>query len=403
MGGRSSFLRVALLTFSLGFYFVSCCVGFVEGGYSNATKRKRVPVRHQLSLDFYANTCPHVDQLVASVTARRFRDSPASGAATIRLFFHDCFVEGCDASILIAPTTGGKVVVERDVEDNKNLAPEAFETVELAKALVESKCPGMVTCADILAMAARDFVHLAGGPNYGVKKGRKDSRVSMAGKVRGNVPRANSTVDELIRLFAAKGLRTEDLVALSGAHTIGFSHCDQFVNRLYDFRGTGEPDPSIDLRLLKALRMSCPRSGGNNDVVAPFDVQTPFSFDHMYYGNLEAKMGLLATDQALFLDPRTRPLVQGLGRDKVGFFDAFAAGMEKMGSIRVKKGKTGEIRKHEWLNTFEEQDLWTPDISMAGFSSAPFLQYALDRALCAETYPLPLPSHKQLTFVAIII
>ncbi|XP_065044454.1 peroxidase 19-like [Musa acuminata AAA Group] len=345
MGGRSSFLRVALLTFSLGFYFVSCCVGFVEGGYSNATKRKRVPVRHQLSLDFYANTCPHVDQLVASVTARRFRDSPASGAATIRLFFHDCFVEGCDASILIAPTTGGQVVVERDVEDNKNLAPEAFETVEMAKALVESKCPGMVTCADILAMAARDFVRLAGGPNYGVKKGRKDSRVSMAGKVRGNLPRANSTVDELIRLFAAKGFRTEDLVALSGAHTIGFSHCDQFVSRLYDFRGTGEPDPSIDLRLLKALRMSCPRSGGNNDVVAPFDVQTPFSFDHMYYGNLEAKMGLLATDQALFLDPRTRPLVQGLGRDKVRFFDAFAAGMEKMGSIRVKKGKTGEIRK----------------------------------------------------------
>ncbi|RZS22709.1 hypothetical protein BHM03_00055517 [Ensete ventricosum] len=378
MGGRSSFLRVALVTLLLGFYFVSCCVGFVEAGYSNATKRKRkrVPVRHQLSLDFYADTCPHVDQLVATVTARRFRDSPASGAATIRLFFHDCFVEvkpknlsgvarptvagshpslakmsrvcrmqGCDASVLIAPTTGGKVVVERDVEDNKNLAPEAFETVEMAKALVESKCPGLVTCADILAMAARDFVHLAGGPNYGVKKGRKDSRVSMAGKVRGNLPRANSTVDELIRVFAAKGLRTEDLVVLSGAHTIGFSHCDQFVSRLYDFRGTGEADPSIDLRLLKALRMSCPRSGGNNDVVAPFDVQTPFSFDHMYYGNLEAKMGLLATDQALFLDPRTRPLVQGLGRDKVRFFDAFAAGMEKMGSIRVKKGKTGEIRK----------------------------------------------------------
>ncbi|WOK95668.1 peroxidase 19 [Canna indica] len=358
MGGHlcclSSFLRVSLLFFFFAFYFVSCRVGLAEGSYggSNAgtkSKRKAVPVRHQLSPDFYSTTCPQVEQLVASVTARRFSDLPAAGAATIRLFFHDCFVEGCDASILIAPSSGGggggKAAVERDVEENKSLAAEAFETIEMAKAAVESKCPGVVTCADILAIAARDFVHLAGGPDYAVKKGRKDSRVSLPHKVKANLPRPNSTVDDLIRLFVSKGLTTQDLVVLSGAHTIGFSHCDQFVSRLYDYRGTAGPDPAIDPRLLKALRMSCPRSGGNADVVAPFDVQTPFSFDHMYYSNLEAKMGLLATDQALFLDSRTRPLVQELGKDKAEFFAAFAAGMDKMGSIRVKKGRTGEIRK----------------------------------------------------------
>jgi peroxidase len=185
----------------------------------------------------------------------------------------------------------------------------------------------------------------AGGPYYPVKKGRRDSKVSLAGKVRGSLPRANSTVDELLRVFAAKGLDAGDLVALSGAHTVGFAHCDHVLGRIYDFRGTRQPDPLMDARLVKALRMSCPSSGGSSRVVVPFDVSTPFQFDHAYYSNLQARLGLLASDQALFLDPRTRPLVEGLAADKARFFQAFVASMDRMGSIRIKKGKKGEVRK----------------------------------------------------------
>lgn len=69
-------------------------------------------------------------------------------------------VKGCDASVLISSKSGSKELAERDAEDNKELADEAFDSVSKAKALVESKCPGVVSCADILAIAARDFVHL---------------------------------------------------------------------------------------------------------------------------------------------------------------------------------------------------------------------------------------------------
>jgi len=185
----------------------------------------------------------------------------------------------------------------------------------------------------------------AGGPYYAVKKGRKDSKVSLAGKVRGSLPRANSTVDELLRVFAGKGLGAADLVALSGAHTVGFAHCVHVLGRIYDFRGTRRPDPLMDARLVKALRMSCPSSGGSARVVVPFDVSTPFQFDHAYYGNLQARLGLLGSDQALFLDARTRPLVQDLAANKTRFFQAFVASMDRMGSIRIKKGRKGEVRK----------------------------------------------------------
>uniref|UniRef100_A0A5B7C0P5 Peroxidase n=1 Tax=Davidia involucrata TaxID=16924 RepID=A0A5B7C0P5_DAVIN len=308
---------------------------------ANTTRHHR-----QLSVDYYAKSCPQLDQLVTSVTAQQFKEAPVSGPATIRLFFHDCFVEGCDGSILISTRPGSKEVAEKDAQDNKDLAAEAFDSIKKAKALVESKCPGVVSCADILAIAARDFVHLAGGPYYQVKKGRWDGRISMASMVHSNLPRANSSMDELLKLFNSKGLTLDDLVVLSGAHTMGFAHCEHFVSRLYDYKGTNQPDPTIDPRLLKSLKMSCPHYGGNADVVAPFDVTTPFSFDNAYYGNLEAKLGLLATDQALFLDTRSKPLVQALAKDKQKFFQAFPVAMEKMGSIGVKRGrKHGEKRK----------------------------------------------------------
>ncbi|KAJ9168767.1 hypothetical protein P3X46_020257 [Hevea brasiliensis] len=331
------------LLLSLSFVF-PCLLIFLPISLAKTINTTRPP--RQLSINYYAKTCPQLEQLVGSVTSQQFKETPVSGPATIRLFFHDCFVEGCDASILISTKPGSIELAEKNAEDNKELRVEGFESIRKAKALVESKCPGVVSCADILAIAARDYVHLTGGPYYQVKKGRWDGKISMASRVPYNLPRANSTIDQLLNLFNSKGLTPEDLVVLSGAHTIGFAHCKHFISRLYNYHGTKQPDPVIDPRLLKELRMSCPQFGGNQDIVAPFDVTTPFLFDHAYYGNLEAKLGLLASDQALFLDPRTKTLVQQLGMDKQKFFQAFSQAMDRMGSIGVKRGrKHGEKRK----------------------------------------------------------
>lgn len=56
----------------------------------NATSR-RAP--RQLSVNYYAKKCPQVESLIGYVTSNMFKEAPASAPATIRLFFHDCFVE----------------------------------------------------------------------------------------------------------------------------------------------------------------------------------------------------------------------------------------------------------------------------------------------------------------------
>lgn len=66
-------------------------------------------------------------------------------------------LQGCDASVLISSPRGD---AEKDADDNLSLAGDGFDTVNKAKQAVEAACPGVVSCADILALAARDVVLL---------------------------------------------------------------------------------------------------------------------------------------------------------------------------------------------------------------------------------------------------
>ena len=91
----------------------------------------------------------------------------------------------------------------------------------------------------------------------------------------------------------------------SGAHTIGFARCFTFKRRLFDFQGSGRPDPVLEFSLLSKLQNMCPNEDASNSNLAPLDATSTMTFDNEYYRNIVYNTGLLESDQALIKDRRT--------------------------------------------------------------------------------------------------
>ncbi|RVW51433.1 Peroxidase 50 [Vitis vinifera] len=269
-----------------------------------------------LSYDFYEKSCPNVERIIHNVVSQKLTEAFSTAGGALRIFFHDCFVEVGS----VPPTL---------------LSQEALEL----------QCPGIVSCTDVMAIATRDLLNLVGAPRWEVLKGRKDGLVSKASRVTGNIPEPTQTVSELISLFKSKGLSVLDMVALSGGHTIGFSHCDQFMSRIYSFNETFDIDPTMDKDYAQMLQESCPEKTFDRNIVLPNDVSTPQAFDNAYYTNLQKGLGLLSSDQILALDPTTQGYVNSMAENQQVFFRHFVRAMIKLGEIGVKTGSNGEIRQ----------------------------------------------------------
>ncbi|KAI3835955.1 hypothetical protein MKW92_026983 [Papaver armeniacum] len=300
-----------------------------------------VQAQGDLKPDFYSTSCPKVESIVRSSVETHFKSDPTIAPALLRLHFHDCFVQGCDGSVLI---TGSSA--ERNALPNLGL--RGFEVIEDAKKQLESQCPGVVSCADILALAARDSVDLSDGPTWTVPMGRRDGRISSSSEA-SNLPSPADAISVQRQKFAAKGLDDQDLVTLVGAHTIGQTDCLFFRYRLYNFTTTGNSDPTINQAFTSTLQTLCPANGDGNKRVA-LDNGSPSKFDVNFFKNVRDGKGVLESDQRLWGDNATRAVVQkyaGTFRGLLGIrFDIeFRKAMVKMSSIEVKTGTQGEIRK----------------------------------------------------------
>ncbi|TVU27373.1 hypothetical protein EJB05_29978 [Eragrostis curvula] len=291
----------------------------------------------QLSTSFYSESCPGVYHAVRSVMHSAIATDRRVGAFILRLFFHDCFVQGCDASLLLDDTPSFQG--EKMATPNKGSA-RGFHVIDAIKSAVENVCPGVVSCADILAIAARDSVVILGGPSWDVKVGRRDSTTASFDGANDNIPPPTYDLANLTSSFAAQGLSQKDMVALAGGHTIGLARCTNFRAHIYD-------DTNVDVFLAGRRKLCCPRTSGSSDNnLAPLDLQTPTIFGNNYYENLVRKKGLLHSDQELFNGGATDAQVQSYVTSKSAFFEDFVTGMIKMGDIMPLTGSNGQIRKN---------------------------------------------------------
>ncbi|KVI04178.1 heme peroxidase [Cynara cardunculus var. scolymus] len=310
-----------------------------------------------LKLGFYRKACPRAEAIVEKATADHVSVAPSLAAPLLRMHFHDCFVrianiseielilydvlQGCDGSVLIDSTKDNRA--EKDGPPNLSL--RGYQVIDAAKTVLETECPGVVSCADILALVARDAIYQNSvyisssfqikGPYWAVPLGRRDGRVSIASESL-TLPAPFDDITRLKEQFSAKGLR---------GHTIGTSHCSTIAARLYNFTGKGDTDPSLDSDYVPYLKSKCKPT--DRTTLLEMDPGSFRSFDKNYYKNVLKRRGLFQSDAALLADKETSAYVK-LQAESNGhtFLKDFEESIMKMGQIGVLTGEAGEIRRH---------------------------------------------------------
>ncbi|KAG6556297.1 hypothetical protein Mapa_002239 [Marchantia paleacea] len=239
--------------------------------------------------NFYKESCPNAEAVIGRAVITAVEKNLKLAAGLIRLQFHDCFVavstddltlphiyitdfityselnvrkilieciwltylqrichyvcaaekQGCDGSVLL---DGNET--EKTAPVNEHL--KGFKVVDAAKAAVEKVCPGVVSCADVLAHAARDSTVA-------------DGLVSSANAAERELPPPTFNVSQLIESFARRGLSAEQMVVFPESHTVGFGHCDKFIERFYNFSETHRTDPSLNSILRQAAEEGLPK------------------------------------------------------------------------------------------------------------------------------------------------
>lgn len=285
----------------------------------------------QLSSTFYSTSCPNALSIIKTAVTSAINTEARMGASLLRLHFHDCFVNGCDASVLLDDTAN--FTGEKTAATNSG-SIRGFDVVDTIKTNLESSCAGVVSCADILAVAARDSVVALGGTSWTVLLGRRDSTSASLSAV--NLPGPGSSLSNLISSFSNKGFTTKEMVALSGSHSIGQARCQNFRNRIYN-------EANINASYATSLKANCPRSGGNNNLAA-LDSGSATSFDSSYFTNLISQKGLLHSDQVLFNNGSTDAQVRAYSTNQATFLTDFANAMIKMGNLSPLTGTSGQIR-----------------------------------------------------------
>lgn len=136
------------------------------------------------------------------------RDDPTIAATLVRLAFHDSFTTdlsthqgGANGSIRLETNRGENFGLQRAVDALKPLQQETG-----------------LSWGDVVAVAGAAAVEATGGPGIDLELGRDSADVEDP---RGALPSSAETVNELRARFAPRGFDDRDLVALSGAHTLG--------------------------------------------------------------------------------------------------------------------------------------------------------------------------------------
>jgi catalase (peroxidase I) len=140
---------------------------------------------------------------------------------TVRLAWH---ASGTFDKNDAAPTAGGSdgatMRFSPEVDDGANAGLALMQDILKP---VKKKFPDL-SYADLWTMAGTQAIALAGGPDIPFNYGRTDDADSATCPPHGRLPDAAQGAKHLRDVFYRMGFSDKDIVALSGAHTLGSCH-----------------------------------------------------------------------------------------------------------------------------------------------------------------------------------
>ncbi|XP_031253572.1 peroxidase 21-like [Pistacia vera] len=294
--------------------------------------------KSELQYNYYAESCPNAEEIIKQEVIKLYKIHGNTAVSWVRNLFHDCVVKSCDASLLLETVNG----IESEQASDRSFGMRNFKYVKTIKDALEQECPITVSCADVVALSARDGIVMLGGPRIEMKTGRRDSKESYFAEVDSLIPNHNDSISSVLSRFQSLGVDVEATVALLGAHSVGRVHCINLVHRLYP-----TVDPTLDPHYAEYLKGRCPKPDPDPKAVlyARNDRETPMILDNNYYKNVLNHKGLLIIDQQLASDPTTLPYVEKMAADNGYFQDQFSQAVLLLSENSPLTGDQGEIRK----------------------------------------------------------
>ncbi|XP_019084012.1 PREDICTED: L-ascorbate peroxidase S, chloroplastic/mitochondrial-like isoform X3 [Camelina sativa] len=175
-----------------------------------------------------------------------------------------------------------------------------------------------ITYADLFQLASATAIEEAGGPKIPMKYGRVDASGPEDCPEEGRLPDAGppSPANHLREVFYRMGLDDKDIVALSGAHTLGRSRPER--------SGWGKPET-------KYTKEGPGAPGGQS--------WTPewLKFDNSYFTEIKEKreedLLVLPTDAAIFEDSSFKVYAEKYAADQDAFFKDYAVAHAKLSNL----------------------------------------------------------------------
>jgi len=170
-----------------------------------------------------------------------------------------------------------------------------------------------VPVADVWALAAVVATEVSGGPSIPFRPGRRDAVSGLESVELGRLPDATQTTNHLRDVFYRMGMTDEEIVALSGAHTMGRCHADRS-----GFEGPWTENPlvfdnSYFKNLLERKWTLKINSVGN----AQFEDET-------------GTLMMLTSDLALLMDPTFKKSVERFAADEAAWFRVYTGAFQKL-------------------------------------------------------------------------